>query len=57
MTDACQVWFTVTLVQWNIQVATVIIDCIQLGKGTWKLAWGKFIDTEHDYNQNIFQNR
>ena len=43
-TDVCWIWFTVTLVYKNMQVATVTIDCIQLQQGIWVLAWVKWAD-------------
>ena len=52
--DVCRVWFAVTLVGRNIQVATVTIDCIHLQQDIWELAWGKFMDKEYDFNKKIF---
>ena len=50
--DVCHVWFTVTLVYRNVQVATVTVDCIQL-QGIWELVRGKWTDISAyniDYN-------
>ena len=54
-----RIWFTVTFIYRNMQVATVTIDCIYLLQGTWVLAWGKWVhriklakcaNTERDNN-------
>ena len=47
--DVCRVWWTVTLICRNIQVATITIDCIQLRKDIWELAQGKWADVSTTY--------
>lgn len=48
-TDVCWIWFTVTLIYKNMQVATVTIDYIQLQQGIWVLAWVKWADFSAPY--------